>query len=280
MNDSVFSTGEVLEPTYDIDFNVSGSLARPIAQPLVVDNPVGLVIFGNTSAIYLAHVPDPGSQPYKPLPIIKAHTYIHGWAVNAGKLYVLDGIELSMWDLLTGKQSAKINLITHAPHAAEAAARLGDLQAQIHRVEWATMLEQSEDEFVRITAEQAAAPTGSEERARLDELATDFLKMLTELRHVVGGPLCTANPRAFIQALRDRLTDIRNSAENWLFSTPVIRTSSLQAPLRAIFIMQGNGTLHYCDKGLAESGSKRWNTPRGNAIITRRKASSRTARLQ
>jgi hypothetical protein len=33
-----------------------------MTQPLVVNNPVGLVICGDSSALYLAHVPDPGAE--------------------------------------------------------------------------------------------------------------------------------------------------------------------------------------------------------------------------
>ena len=259
MVDSALDMAAVLTPTYDIDFEVPGSLTRPMSQPLVVDNPVGLVIFGDSSAIYLAHIPDPGSEPYKRLPTIKAHTYIHGWAVNAGTLYVLDGVELSGWELLTGNKTTKINLITDANEVTAATLLLRKLKEAIQCAEWGTMLEQAEDEFERITAEQSAAPPGSPDRANLDALATDFLKMLKELRKMTGGMNASENPRGFIQSLRDLLADYRKDAARYLFSAPVIRRSSLQQPLCAVFVMQANGTLHYCNKQLSEQGSKRWN---------------------
>jgi hypothetical protein len=69
-----------------------------MSQP-VIDDPDGLVIFGDSSALYLAKVADPGQGPYSKLPTIKATTYIHGWVLDLGNLYVVDGVELTMWNL-------------------------------------------------------------------------------------------------------------------------------------------------------------------------------------
>jgi hypothetical protein len=49
-----------------------------MSAPVIVDGIVGLAIFGNTSEIYLAHVPDKGGEVYSRLGSVKATTYIHG----------------------------------------------------------------------------------------------------------------------------------------------------------------------------------------------------------
>ena len=92
-NDLVGAPGE-LQPQVAINFSLRASLARTMSAPVIVDGIVGLAIFGNSSAIYLAHVPDKGGDVYAALPSVTATTYIHGWTVQSGKLYVLDGVEL------------------------------------------------------------------------------------------------------------------------------------------------------------------------------------------
>jgi len=63
-----------------------------------------VVLFGDSSAIDIGHVTDSGSSPYGRLSSIPAATYIHGWSLNSGKLYLLEGIELSYWDIGEGKK--------------------------------------------------------------------------------------------------------------------------------------------------------------------------------
>ena len=113
-----------LSPKYNINFNLRGSLSRAMNRPLVVSMP-RLVIFGDSSALYLAQVTDVTGSPYFRLSCIKAQSYIHGWAVqprdwsgavadDTVKLFVVDGLELSMWDLVEGKKLRARNLVADA----------------------------------------------------------------------------------------------------------------------------------------------------------------------
>src|SRR6266478_1493934 len=190
-----------LQPKWSISFKTRSSLARTINQPVLVDNPVGLVIFGDTSMIYLAQVADPGASVYGTLGTVKATTYIHGWTVNSGRLYVLDGVELAAWDLRDGVKRETIRLLKE-PEAKQAIEALNDLQKAIQRVEWATLLEQSEDEWVRLTAQQEAAAPLSDERDRLDTLAWDYFRMLKGLRETLGSTGGAAAARQLIAGLR------------------------------------------------------------------------------
>ena len=52
---------------YQIEFDARGSLSRAVTAPVAMNDPVGLVLFGDSSAIYIAHVTDSGASPYTPL---------------------------------------------------------------------------------------------------------------------------------------------------------------------------------------------------------------------
>jgi hypothetical protein len=72
------STSSKKIKTGELTLNLRASLARTMSAPVIVDGIVGLAIFGNTSEIYLAHVPDKGGEVYSRLGSVKATTYIHG----------------------------------------------------------------------------------------------------------------------------------------------------------------------------------------------------------
>ncbi|HEX5876370.1 MAG TPA: hypothetical protein VFY60_17100 [Pyrinomonadaceae bacterium] len=237
---------------YRIEFEARGSLSRTVTAPVAMNDPVGLVLFGDSSAIYIAHVTDSGSWPYPKLSSIRATTYIHGWALNAGKLYLLDGFELSYWDVPEGRKTRSLNLLGDTD-ATTATAALKELQKATQRVEWATLLEQAEDEWVKLTAEQAAAKPGSDERDRLDNLAADYLKMLRALREMTGNTGGSAGSKTLVADLKKALAEKRKAAAPWLFSAPLVRSGSLEDTLPAVFIMQGNGTIYTCDKLVSET---------------------------
>ena len=83
-NDAVGAPGD-LQPQVAVNFNLRASLARPMSAPVIVDGIVGLAVFGNSSALYLAEVPDKGAGVYSRLSTVKATTYIHGWTVHLGQ---------------------------------------------------------------------------------------------------------------------------------------------------------------------------------------------------
>jgi hypothetical protein len=83
-NDRLTAPGD-LSPKWNINFNSRASLSRPLFQPTIIDDPVGLIGFGDSSALYFAQVTDPGAAAYSKLPTIKAKTYIHGWTANSGR---------------------------------------------------------------------------------------------------------------------------------------------------------------------------------------------------
>jgi hypothetical protein len=257
MSDNTSGAAGDLQPKWSISFKTRSSLSRMINQPLIVDNPVGLVIFGDTATIYLAQVADPGAGVYERLSSVKATTYIHGWAVNSGRLYVLDGVELSSWDLRDGTKRESLKLLKDAD-AKQAVEALGELQKAIQRVEWATLLEQTEDEWVRLAAQQSAATPLSDERERLDELASDYFRMLKSMREALGSVGGAAAARQLIAELRLALAEKRKVVAPWCFSPPVVRHHSFEEPLRLIFTIRGNGTLYACDKSLTQSSSKKW----------------------
>lgn len=238
-----------LQPKAQIDFNLRVPISRPMSQPLMVKDPVGLVVFGNSSALYLVHVADPGSEVYDKLGTVKATTYIHGWSVNAGWLYVLDGVELQGWNIRTGKKDATLKLIEGAD-AQTATNAQKDLQKVMQMVEWATLLEQAEDEWVRLTAQQSAAPLLSDERDRLDIEASNYFRMLRSMREITGSTGGAKAARDRVAALRKDLADKRADVQKWCFSKPVIRAGSVEQNLLSVFVLQGNGTLHACTKGL------------------------------
>ena len=256
-NDAVGAPGD-LQPQVAINFNLRASLARTMSAPVIVDGIVGLAIFGNTSELYLAHVPDKGGDVYAPLSSVKATTYIHGWTVHVGKLYVLDGVELSMWDLSSGQKGQTLNLVKDPAAIAQSNQALGELRKAIQRVEWATLLEQAEDEWLGLTKQQNAAVPSSDERDRLDTVAADYFRMLKTLREITGSTGGAVAARTLVKNLRKELADKRKAVAIWSFSTPVVRQGSFDEPMRAIFVVQGDGTLHTCDKSLTRSTSKKW----------------------
>lgn len=258
MSDDLLGAAGDLQPAVSIDFKLPASLARTMNQPVIVDNPAGLVVFGNTAMIYLAEVISSGATIYERLPSIKATTYIHGWTVSAGKIYVLDGVELTMWDIRSGKKEPTLKLIRDASKVTQANAALGELQKVIQKVEWATLLEQAEDEWLRLTTQQSAAAPATDERDRLDTLATDFFRMLKALREMTGSSGGGAAARTLIASLRQELADKRRAVAQWCFSPPVVRRHSFDEPERAIFIVQGDGTIHACDNALTQSSTRKW----------------------
>ncbi len=256
MSDSPLSALPGLQPKTSIAFaNSHASLVRSMNQPLVDDDD-GLIIFGDSSSIYLARVADPGQAPYPKLPTIKATTFIHGWVLDVDKLYVLDGVELTMWNLGEGVKLHSLQLVDDTS-VATARAALGELNKALQSVEWATLLEQAEDEWVRLTAQQAACPSPSAERDRLDALAADYFAMLQAMRKMVGSTGGSTAARQKIADLRKTLADKRKAAAPWCFSRPVVRIHALQEAVSSVFAMQGDGTLHGCDKQLTAASHKR-----------------------
>jgi hypothetical protein len=256
-NDRVGAPGD-LQPQVEINFNLRASLSRTMSAPVIIDGIVGLAVFGNSSEIYLAHIPDKGGEVYERLGSVKATTYIHGWTVHLGKLYVLDGVELAMWDLSEGKKGAALNLVKEATDIAQAKTALDGLKNAIQRVEWATLLEQAEDEWVRLTEQQSKAAPDSAERDRLDTLAADYFLMLKTLRELTGSTGGAVAARTIVKTLRAELAKKRKEVAPWCFSPPVIRQGNFDQPQRAVFVVQGNGTLYTCDKSLTQSSSKKW----------------------
>jgi len=227
MSDNFVRAPGELQPKYEIEFDTPGSLARAANAPIAMNDPVGLVIFGDSSAIYIAHVTDSGAAPYSHLSSIPATTYIHGWSLLSGKLYVIDGIKLSYWDVSEGTELRSQALLTNT-EATTAAAALKELQKATQRVEWATFLEQAEAEFVKLTAEQQAARPGTPDRDRLDRLVADYLKMLRALREMTGGNADGSTSQTVIADLKKALADKTRAAAPWLFSTPLLRPGSLE----------------------------------------------------
>ena len=266
MTENPLSAYLALTPKWPIAFDKSyASLVRPMNQP-IFDDENGLVIFGDSSAIYLARVADPGQAPYSKLPKIKATTFIHGWSLDAGNLYVTDGVEVSMWNLLDGVKTHTLQLVDDTEVAAARAAMV-DFNKAIQSVEWATLLEQAEDEWIRLTTQQAAAPHPSDERDRLDTLAADYFHMLTALRKMVGSTGGGAAARQKIADLRNTLAAKRKAAAPWCFSRPVVRLHALEEASSSVFAMQGNGTLHGCDKLLTANSHKRKNWSKDKAEL-------------
>lgn len=145
MRDSFLRALVGLQPKWNIPFPGShASLVRSMNQP-VIDDHDGLVIFGDSSAIHLARVSDPGQGPYTKLPTIKATTFIHGWVIDTGNLYVVDGLELTVWNLGEGVKQHTLQLVDDTD-VTTARAALGELNKAIQSAEWAALLEQAEDE--------------------------------------------------------------------------------------------------------------------------------------
>src|ERR1044071_3887472 len=111
------------------------SVVRPFHTPIFDDDPNGLVIFGDSSAIYMAKVAS-GAAPYSKLSPLKATTYIHGWAWDAGNLYVIDGVELSAGNLGDAAKRHSVQLVSDAD-APTAKKALTDLKNAIQIAEWA-----------------------------------------------------------------------------------------------------------------------------------------------
>ena len=121
-NNLVGALGD-LPAKWTIDFKLRASLSRPIQQPMIIDDPVGLAAFGDSSIIFFAWVTDPGAGVYTPMPTIKASTYIHGWTVSSGWVYVLDGVELVAYELRTGREAARLAVLSGADAQAATDAR-------------------------------------------------------------------------------------------------------------------------------------------------------------
>lgn len=233
MSDRLLNANAGLQPKWTVTFTgVHASLTRPINQLIFDDEPDGLIIFGNSSAIYLARVANPGQGPYTKLPTIKATTFIHGWALDAGNLYVLDGVELSVWNLGDAVKKHTLKLLAD-DEVTIALAALGELQKAIQSAEWAAFLEQAEDELLCLPPPPA-----------------DYVRMLEALRAMVGCANTSTAARQKIADLRKTLADKRKAAAPWCFSPPVVRLHALQEPQTSVYVMQGNGMLHACDKQL------------------------------
>ena len=157
-----------------------------------------------------------------------------------------------------GAKGQTLKLVKDPAEIAQANEALGELRKAIQRVEWSTLLEQAEDEWVRLTTQQSAAAPFSDERDRLDNLAADYYRMLKGLRELTGSTGGAVAARALVKKLRKELTDKRKSVARWCFSPPVVRQGSFDEPMRAVFVVQGDGTLHTCDKPLTQSISKKW----------------------
>jgi hypothetical protein len=220
-----------------------------MSQPIII-NGTGIAIFGDASTIYIAQVSSSGGGEYTPLPTIKAKSFFHGWAVDSGNLYVLDGPELSMWHLSDGTKSR--NVIKLTDYEDDEKQKLKEYQEALQRAEWATLLEQCEEEYIRLTADQNKAQSDSDERNQLDVLASDLYGMLKNLRKMVGcaDPASRKSSRTQIEKLRNDLAQKKAKAIPFCFSAPVVRTQQFTQSQNAIFIMQGDGTLYHCDKNL------------------------------
>jgi hypothetical protein len=249
-NDLLTAPGD-LSPKWNINFNSRASLSRPLFQPTIIDDPVGLVGFGDSSALYFAQVTDPGAAAYSKLPTIKAKTYIHGWTANSGRLYVLDGVELAAYDIRDGQKRETIALLADQ-EAQKATDALGQLRKAEQTLEWATLLELAEDDWLRVTAKQNAAPPSSAERDQLDILAADFFRMLKSLREMTGSTGGAVAARQRVEALRKALAAKRAEVAPWCFSPPVVRRHSFEENQRGVFMLQGDGRLYACDKALAK----------------------------
>ncbi|HVF22428.1 MAG TPA: hypothetical protein VM941_05105, partial [Pyrinomonadaceae bacterium] len=253
-NDPLTAPGD-LSPKYNIPFNVRASLSRSFFQPTIIDDPVGLVGFGDSSALYFSLVTDPGAGRYDKL-AITAKTYIHGWTANSGRLYVLDGAELSAYDIRDGAKRESISLLS-STETQTANTALADLKKATQRFEWATLLDLAEDDWVRITAKQSAAPPFSAERDQLDTLAADFFRMLKSLREMTGSTGGAVAARQLVADLRKALADKRAEVAPWCFSAPVVRRHSFQESQRGVFVVQGDGRLYGLDKALSDFDVKK-----------------------
>ena len=241
MNDDPLNPSAGLAPKWKIIFPSShASLNRIINQPIFDDDPDGLVIFGDNSTIYMAKVGS-GAAPYTKLSPLKATEFFHGWALDAGNLYVLDGAELSVWNLGDGVKRHSVQLLSGLE--LETARRFWDeMRGAIQFNEWATLLEQAEDEYARQNPPQP-----------------EFRTMLSALRKMLGCNMDEVDQaRDRIALFRRRLGYTLKDAAPYCFSAPVIRLHSLQEPLASVFVIQGNGMLHAFDKQLAGPKKLNW----------------------
>src|SRR6185369_9328008 len=124
-----------LQPKWSIAFpETHFSLAKPVNQP-VVDDHDAMVVFGDSSAIYAAKITDPGQKAFTP---ITATTIIHGWTVDDGNLYFVDGVDLIVWNLGDFAKRHTLRLVEDAS-LPTATAALADLNKALQSVEWATL---------------------------------------------------------------------------------------------------------------------------------------------
>ena len=247
MIDYLQSLLTTLPPKTTISFTDHyASPVRTMHQP-VIDDHNGLIVFGDSLGLYIGLVGESGTR-FR-VPFIKADTYIHGWAISDGSLYIVDGINLLMWSLVDAERRHTLKLVADDV-AADALKALDGLNKAIQSAEWAVLLEQAEDEWIRLTAQQAAAPSPSDERDRLDKLAADYFPMLVAIRKVVGSTGGSAAARQKITELQKALADKRKAVAPWCFSAPVVREHEFQEGQTGVFVMQGNGTIHGCTKAL------------------------------
>jgi hypothetical protein len=81
--------------------------------------------------------------------------------------------------------------------------------------------------------------------------------MLKSLREITGCTGGAKSARERAAALRKELADEREKAREWCFSRPMIRPGSIEQTMLSVFTIQGNGTLHACDKLLTESDTRK-----------------------
>src|SRR5262249_3683228 len=130
---------------------------------------------------------------------------------------------------------------------------IAEWKAALQQAEWARLLEQAEDELPVVIAEQNAAAPGSSERDKLDALATDVYAMVRILRKMVGAdPGAAGTSRTRIAAIRAELAAKEAAAAQWRFSGPALVRQLMERPENAVFVMQGDGTLHVCDKSATQ----------------------------
>ena len=241
MNDDPLNPSAGLAPKWKINFTGSyASLNRIIYQPIFDDDPDGLVIFGDNSTIYMAKVAS-GAAPYTKLSPMKAKEFFHGWALDAGDLYVLDGSELSVWNLGAAVKRESVQLLSGSEYE-NARYFWQQLRGAIQFNEWATLLEQAEDEYARQNPPQP-----------------EFRTMLSALRKMLGCNMDEADQaRGRIELFRRRLNNTLRDAAPYCFSAPVVRPYAFQEPLASVFTIQGNGMLHAFDKQLGGAKKLNW----------------------
>ncbi len=229
---------------------LNGEMRQPQASP-----EAGVLVSGDETTIYVVSITDSGTTRW----YISAKSIFHGWTVAGTSLYVVDGPEASVWDL-TAEWDMKSAATSPKPVKAFRLAEFGadenrkvtEWKTALQRAEWARLLEQAEEEWPVLTAEQNAAPAGSPDRDRLDALAADVYAMMRSLRKLLGAdPARSASGREKIAAARQDLAAKRAAAKPVRFSAPAVVRQALEQSSYTVFIMQGNGVMHAAGKSLA-----------------------------